>query len=1220
MTEPQDPNRTVEDVPSTPPDSLDAGLAAGFGRPADGPGSALEQMRSSLGPLQPVLLPGAEGESDHVVKPKSDAMPAPEQTGSRYQLQGEIARGGMGAVLRGRDVDLGRDLAVKVLLEKYAERPEVVRRFIEEAQIGGQLQHPGVVPVYDIGHFGDRPFFTMKLVKGQTLAACLSQRKEPSEDLPNLLNIALKVAQTLAYAHAKGVIHRDLKPTNIMVGAFGEVQVMDWGLAKVLQERGPADEGQASWEQQRPEDGTVIRTTRSGSAGSRTDTEAGTLLGTPAYMPPEQANGDAALLDRRADVFGLGSILCEILTGQPPYVGRSAEEVLRMAANGDLADAYARLASCGADAELITLTRSCLAWEACDRPRDAQAVADGLTNYLEGVQARLHRAELAEAEANARAREEVKRRRLTLALAATVLLALTLGSGGWLWLKADRDARQTQLTRQVHEALNRVTALREQAKAATLGGTALFAEARELAQRAVALVENGPVDAALLAQVQQVQAELDAEEKDRQLIAALDAARLAQAETVVSESRFAKERAVPLFHEAFAAYGLRPGQGEPAAVAARLRQRPPVVQEALSAALDEWIALAAHPRLGLVEPRLDWLRAVAAAMDPDEGWARGLRAALEEKDRTKCRAALETLARAADLEKTPTPILTRLAARLEAVEGQTSAVALLRRAQRQYPADFWINHNLGYALKALPGEAEEAVRYLTAAVALRPDSPGAHLNLGWALQAQGQLEQAIASYKKAIAIDPNYPVAHLNLGWALKDMGQLEQAIVCYHKAIELDPKYANAHNNLGVALKAQGQLEQAIACYGKAIELDPKHAVSHNNLGVALRAQGQLEQAVAFFQKAIAIDPKYAAAHCNLGAILCDGKRDYAGASRSFRQALALDPKLADAHAGLGVALEAQGQLEQAIACYRKAIELDPKNAVAHTNLGLALADRGQQEQAIACFRQAIQLDPKLANAHFSLGYALADKGQQEQAIACYRQAIQLDPKNGQAHYNLGLELMAQGQLEEAMACFRKSIELDPKDADARNILVRTQRLVSARDRFPAFRSGIYVPATTEERLALAEWCTLQKLHHTAAGLYAAAFAAEPKRADNGNAIHGYNAACQAALAAAGQGKDAAELDAKERARLRQQALEWLRAALSLHQKQLQSSQPLEAGRFRAQLQRWQQDADLAGIRDQAALAKLPAQQREACRQLWADVAALLQPRDSATPKEPQP
>src|SRR5262249_38792815 len=159
-------------------------------------------------------------------------------------------RGGMGAVLRGRDVDLGRDLAVKVLLEKHADRPEVARRFLGEAQVGAQLQHPGVVPVYDVGRFGDRPFFTMKLVKGQTLAQLLAERADPTQDRPRFLAISLQVAQTLAYAHAKGVIHRDLKPANIMVGAFGEVQVMDWGLAKILQDGGSADEEKATRQHQ----------------------------------------------------------------------------------------------------------------------------------------------------------------------------------------------------------------------------------------------------------------------------------------------------------------------------------------------------------------------------------------------------------------------------------------------------------------------------------------------------------------------------------------------------------------------------------------------------------------------------------------------------------------------------------------------------------------------------------------------------------------------------------------------------------------------------------------------------------------------------------------------------------------------------------------------------------------------------------------------------------
>lgn len=161
-------------------------------------------------------------------------LPDADQTG-RYQLKDEIARGGMGVVVLGQDQELGRELAIKVMLSSGSTKETARQRFIEEAQIGGQLQHPGIVPVYDVGKLDDqRPFFAMKLVKGQTLSELLAESNRNPNDLPRFLSVFAQICQTMAYAHDKGVIHRDLKPANIMVGAFGEVQVMDWGLAKVL--------------------------------------------------------------------------------------------------------------------------------------------------------------------------------------------------------------------------------------------------------------------------------------------------------------------------------------------------------------------------------------------------------------------------------------------------------------------------------------------------------------------------------------------------------------------------------------------------------------------------------------------------------------------------------------------------------------------------------------------------------------------------------------------------------------------------------------------------------------------------------------------------------------------------------------------------------------------------------------------------------------------------
>jgi len=231
---------TVDIPPSS--DRLDAGLAAAFG-PDSGPplpagGSVLKALSAGLPEVPCILLREPESfVGSPIVRPSSEEMPDKQDPAARLQLHGEVARGGMGAVLKGRDVDLVRDVAVKVLLETHQGKTEMLQRFVEEAQIGGQLQHPGIAPVYELGQFADkRPYFTMKLVKGKTLATLLAARKSPDEERTRYVGIFAQICQTLAFAHARGVIHRDLKPSNVMAGAFGEVQVMDWGLAKVLKE------------------------------------------------------------------------------------------------------------------------------------------------------------------------------------------------------------------------------------------------------------------------------------------------------------------------------------------------------------------------------------------------------------------------------------------------------------------------------------------------------------------------------------------------------------------------------------------------------------------------------------------------------------------------------------------------------------------------------------------------------------------------------------------------------------------------------------------------------------------------------------------------------------------------------------------------------------------------------------------------------------------------
>ena len=506
-----------------------------------------------------------------------------------------------------------------------------------------------MVPVYELGAFVDRrPYFTMKLVKGRTLADVLDARSDPAADRPRLLGIFLQVCQTVAYAHARGVIHRDLKPSNVMVGSFGEVQVMDWGLAKVLPKGGVDDDDEAGKVEVHE---TIIATAR--SAGSDSDlSQAGSVLGTPAYMAPEQARGEIDRVDERADVFALGSILCEILTGEPAFLGRSAGEIQRKAARGELADAFARLDACGADAELVAVAFACLAAEPEDRPREAGGVAAWLSSYLAGVQERLRAAELARAAESARAEEaqrtaavaelarnaetarveeaqarvtvERSRRRRTVALAASLLAMTTLGGLTFTYIAHERQARAAAVDRLLGKATTLLEEARAQPDDPVRWRTALAA---------VQQVEDDPGgiapevrDRLALLKTDATSGLRDAE-RDATLRQALVEVRANQQDAGVEATDAA-------YGEAFRAAGLEIDALSVPAAAERLKRRPTTVVVELAAYLDHWSDVrreAGRPATSWRKPLelaraadaddyRDRLRTLLASDDPRPNW------------------------------------------------------------------------------------------------------------------------------------------------------------------------------------------------------------------------------------------------------------------------------------------------------------------------------------------------------------------------------------------------------------------------------------------------------------------------------------------------------------------------------------------------------------------------------------------------------------------------
>jgi WD40 repeat protein len=366
----------------------------------------------------------------------------------------------MGVVYRAREIAFDRDVAVKLLQERFAADSPAARRFLGEARITGQLQHPAIPPVHHLGTLPDgRPFLAMKLIRGETLADLLARAPASgAPGAPTFVPVFAQVCHAVAYAHSRKVIHRDLKPANVMVGAFGEVQVMDWGLAKVLgpsPRTEPARPGHGPGPGDGPEpEATADQSPTTQGEGSQDLTVAGQSMGTPSYMPPEQACGDLDRIDCRSDVFALGGVLCAILTGRPPYTGLGGAEVMRKALAADLGEALARLDSCGADAALAALCKRCLAAECEARPRDAAAVAEEVMAHLAAAEERARQAELE----RVRGEEQRKRRRVQRTLAGAVIgLLVAAGFGvalASLWQRAE-GAKAGAETARDDEALAR---------------------------------------------------------------------------------------------------------------------------------------------------------------------------------------------------------------------------------------------------------------------------------------------------------------------------------------------------------------------------------------------------------------------------------------------------------------------------------------------------------------------------------------------------------------------------------------------------------------------------------------------------------------------------------------------------------------------------------------------------------------------------------------------
>ena len=290
-----------------------------------------------------------------------------------YRDLGLVARGGMGAVHRALDHRLGRQVAVKTIHSALAERPGALSRFVVEAQVTGALEHPGIVPVHLLGEGSDGlPMFSMKLVEGRTLLAVIHDAAGlpwPSGRLDKLVQVLLKICEAVAFAHSRGVVHCDIKPENIMVGEFGQAYLMDWGVARVVDPVAFGRDDVLPPERLADDDGTGRMN----------------IFGTPAYMAPEQAIGLLDGIDARTDVYLLGAVLYEMLTGRPPHRGESMMAVLWDAAGGAVQPPRERAPQLGLPEGLCRTAMKALSSKPSERFDSVMELHAELERHLRGI-------------------------------------------------------------------------------------------------------------------------------------------------------------------------------------------------------------------------------------------------------------------------------------------------------------------------------------------------------------------------------------------------------------------------------------------------------------------------------------------------------------------------------------------------------------------------------------------------------------------------------------------------------------------------------------------------------------------------------------------------------------------------------------------------------------------------------------------------------------------
>jgi eukaryotic-like serine/threonine-protein kinase len=719
-----------------------------------------------------------------------------------YRVEALLGRGGMGVVYRACHLRLNRAVALKMLLAGPCARPEALERFLREAEAVAGLRHPNIVQVYDVGDVDGQPYFTMELVESGNLAEKIQGVPQPARHAAALV---ATLAEAIHAAHQSGIVHRDLKPSNVLLTRDGTPKVTDFGLARRLE-------------------------------GGDGLTLSGAPVGTPSYMAPEQARADKGTIGPATDVYALGAILYELLTGRPPFRAESATATLQQVV-ADEPVPPARL-NPRAPRDLDTICLKCLHKEPQRRYASAAALADDLRRFDRGEPITARPVGPLE-----RGVRWVRRRpALAAALAAGVLLASAL-VGAALWWHGQRTALEAAAVAYAEADLGESERLRDRGEFKASAAVLRRAKDRlgefvppELRDRLSTAFDN-----------LELVTRLDSIRIERALIkprADRGAEQILSVTVAPEDDRALPNGAAPgrRYEETFRDVGVGAPGDDPAEVAARVRASP--VSGALVAALDDWSACATD------RDQQAWVLAVVRRADPGP-WRDRVRDPATWDDP----AALRDLADRAPVAEQSPQLLAMLGARLRA--RNLDAVAFLARVVSAYPADFWVNIEMGNALSQ-KSNSVEAVGYYRAALALRPQTVSLRYALGGLYLGQHRWDESIAEFEQAVRLAPENAWCHNRLGFTLAwKGGHDDEAIAQFREAVRLDANIGWSHYFLAVALERKGCLDEAVDEFREAARLLPeKRARWKQDLRRALLRLGRGAEARAAWKEDLAAHP----------------------------------------------------------------------------------------------------------------------------------------------------------------------------------------------------------------------------------------------------------------------------------------------------------------------------------------------------------------------------